>query len=164
MVLASLSKAMASPQVSAQTRRLFGPCGYASRRDVLVAQDMDTASEEEDCEAWLAYRKAKRATRGSGETSKRAKTEGGDDGSRGRSGRTKNPIDRRAERQNRRYACNSECHCAPQCPQKENRRSGAPSPLKTSKKSSNEPYSSIATETPVDVGSPPKSAPAGPAR
>ena len=43
---------------------------------------MDTASEEEDFEAWLAYRKAKRATRGSGEPNKRAKTEGGDYGSR----------------------------------------------------------------------------------
>ena len=42
-------------------RRLFGPCGYASRQDVLVAAGKDPASEEEDFEAWAAYRKAKRA-------------------------------------------------------------------------------------------------------
>ena len=51
MVLASLGNILAFPQASAQMRRLFGPCGHASRQDVLVAQDMDTASEEEDFEA-----------------------------------------------------------------------------------------------------------------
>ena len=66
-VLTSLRNTLAFPQVSAQMRRLFGPCGYASRQDVMVAQDMDTVSEEEDFEAWIAYRKAKRATRGNGE-------------------------------------------------------------------------------------------------
>ena len=54
LVLASLGKALAFPQASAQMRRLFGPCGYASRQDVIVAQDMDTASEGEDFEAWVA--------------------------------------------------------------------------------------------------------------
>ncbi len=58
MVLASLGNTLASHQVSAQMRRLFGPCGYASRQDVLVAQDMDTVSDEEDFETWLAHRKA----------------------------------------------------------------------------------------------------------
>ena len=81
-------------------RRLFGPRGYVSRQDVSVAQDMDTASEEEDFEAWLAYRKAKRATRGNGEPRKRAKKEGGGSGSRDRGGRTENPIDRRTGRRN----------------------------------------------------------------
>ena len=66
LVLASLGNTLAFPQSSAHMRRLFGPCGYASRRDVLVAQDLDTVSEEEDFEACMAYRKAKWA-----------KTEGG---------------------------------------------------------------------------------------
>ena len=50
-MLASLDNALAFPEVSAQRRRLFGPRGYASRQDVLVAADMDTASDEEDFEA-----------------------------------------------------------------------------------------------------------------
>ena len=116
IVLASLGNALPFPQVSAQTRRLFGPRGRASRQDVLVTQDMDMAFEEEDFEAWLAYRKAKRATRESGEPDKRAKTEGGDYGSRDKGGRTKNPIDRRAGRRNRCFARNSEYHHAPQRP------------------------------------------------
>ena len=66
MALASLGNTLASPQASAQMRRLFGPCGFTSRQDVTAAQDMDTACEGEDVEAWLTYRKAKRATRGSG--------------------------------------------------------------------------------------------------
>ena len=48
IVLASLGNALAFPQAPAQMRRLFGQRGYASRRDVLAAQDMDTVSEEED--------------------------------------------------------------------------------------------------------------------
>ena len=74
--LATLGNTSAFPQVPAQMQRLFGPCGDASRHDVLVAQDMDTASEKEDFEAWLAYRKAKRATRGSGEPKKESKNGG----------------------------------------------------------------------------------------
>ena len=163
MALASMGNTLAFPQAWAQMRRLFGPRGYASRKDVLVAQDTDTVSGEEDFEEWLARRKDKRATRGSGEPNERAKTEGGDFGSRDKGGRTKNPIDRRTGRRNRRYACNSEYHYDPQCPQKESRNSVAPSPRKTSRKS-NKPYPSLAMETPVDVGSPPKSAPVGPAR
>ena len=121
---------------------------------------MDTASEEEDFEEWLAYGGAKRATRRGREPSKRAKTEGGDYGS----GRTESPIDWRTGRRNRRYACNTVFRYDPQCPRKKKRYSGAPFPLKTSKKSSGKPFSSIAMETPGDVGSPPKSTPAGPAR
>ena len=58
LVLASLGNTLAFPQASAQMRRLFGHCGHASRQDVPVAEDLDTASEEEDFEAWMAYRKA----------------------------------------------------------------------------------------------------------
>ena len=43
--LACLSNALAFPQASAEMRRLFRPRGYALRRVVLVAQDMDTAYE-----------------------------------------------------------------------------------------------------------------------
>ena len=64
---------------------------------------MDTATEEEDFEVWIAYRKAKRATRGNGEPNKRAKTEVGDYGSRDKGGLTRNPIDTRTGRRNRRY-------------------------------------------------------------
>ena len=163
MALASLGDTLGFPQASAQIRRLSGLCEYASRQDVMVEQDMDTATEEEDFEVWIAYRKAKRATRGNGEPNRRAKTEVGDSGGREKGGRMKNPIDRRTGRRNRRYTFNGEYHYAPQCPQKENRNSIAPSPLKTSKKS-NRPYSSTAVETPVEVGILPKSAPAGPAR
>ena len=49
LVLASVGITSAAPQVSSQARRLVGPCGYASRQDVLVAQDMDTVAEERDC-------------------------------------------------------------------------------------------------------------------
>ena len=61
LVAASIRNTLAFPEVSAQMRRLSCPRGYASRRDVLVAADMDAVSEEEDFEAWVAYRKAKRA-------------------------------------------------------------------------------------------------------
>ena len=47
-------------------RHLFVPCGYASRQDVLVAQDIDTVSEEKDFGNWMAYRKAKRAKKEGG--------------------------------------------------------------------------------------------------
>ena len=65
-VLASLGDTLAFPRASAQMRRHFGPCGNASRQDVMAAQEMDAVSEEEDYDAWLAYREVKRATRGSG--------------------------------------------------------------------------------------------------
>ena len=73
-MLASLHKTLASSGISAQMCRLFGPRDCASRRDVPVAADMGTASEEEDFEAWIAYRKAKRAKKdgkGGGDPGKR---------------------------------------------------------------------------------------------
>ena len=73
MVLASLGNTLASPQVSAQMRRLFAAYGCASRQDVLVAQDMDTAFEEEDFEVWVASVKAKRAKKDGGGPGNRGK-------------------------------------------------------------------------------------------
>ena len=58
LVLASLGNTLALQSVSAQMRRLFGPCFYASRQDVLVAADTDTAPGEADFEARMAYRQA----------------------------------------------------------------------------------------------------------
>ena len=53
------------PAASSQIRRLFGPRGSAARQDVLVAADLDAASEEEDFAASeedsasrVAFRKA----------------------------------------------------------------------------------------------------------
>ena len=152
-VLASLGNTLAFQQVSPRKRRLFGACSCASRQDVLVAPDMDTASEEEDLEAWMAYRKAKRA-----------KKEGGFQGTCDKSfgeERTNNPTNRRTGERNRCYTCNSEYRYAPQCPQKENRYSGAPSPLRTGKKSPKKTYPSVAMEAPVNVGSPPSWPPLG---
>ena len=60
LALASSGNTLAFESVSAQMRRLFGPCDYASRQDVLAAADMDTVPEDEDFEARMAYRKAKR--------------------------------------------------------------------------------------------------------
>ena len=92
LVLASLGDALAFQSVSAQMRRLYGPCGYAYRQGVLVAADMDTASEEEDFEAWTDYRKAKRGKKdaqGSGDSGSRE-----EDAPSGE-GRTKNGLNRR---------------------------------------------------------------------
>ena len=61
LVLASLGSTLAFQSVPAQMRRFFGPSGYASRQDVLVAADMDTVSKEEGFGPWVANRKAKRA-------------------------------------------------------------------------------------------------------
>ena len=76
LVLASLRDALVFSEVPAQMHRLFGPRGRASRQDVLVAADIDAVSEEEEFEAWTAYRKAKRARkdgRGGGDTGKQVK-------------------------------------------------------------------------------------------
>ena len=156
MVLASLGNTLAFPQVSALMRRLLGPCGYASRQDVLVAQDMDTVSEEEDCDTWAAYRKAKRAEEGAGGQENSEEATGG--------GRAENATNRRTGERNRCYTCNGEYRHAPQSRRKENRYGAASPPLRPSKKSPSKPYSSVVMETPVDVGSPPESAPVGPAR
>ena len=111
MVSARLGNTLAFPEVSPQLRRLFGPCGYASKQDLLVAQGINTVSEAEDFEAWVAYRKAKRAKKDGGDHGNREKAAGG--------GRAKNAIAMRTGERNRRYACNSEYHYAPQRPQKE---------------------------------------------
>ena len=74
LVLASLRNFLSLQSAPAQMRRLFGPCGYASRQDVLVAADMDAAPEEEDFGVWMVYRLAKRARKdaqGSGERGSR---------------------------------------------------------------------------------------------
>ena len=158
LVLASLGDTLAFPNVAAQMRRLFGPRGYASRQDNLVAQDMDTAPAEEDFEAWLAYRKAKRAQKENGDHGSREKSKSSGEG------RSKNAINRRTGERNRCYTCNIEYHYAPQRPQEETRYGGAPSPQRRSKKPPKKPYSPSAIETPVVVGSLPKLAPEGPAR
>ena len=54
LALASVRNTLAPPEVSTQMRRLFGSRGHAFGQDVLVAADMDTASEEEDSQAWVA--------------------------------------------------------------------------------------------------------------
>ena len=65
LVIASVGSSLAFGHVSAQMRRLFGNIGSSQSMDVLVAQDMDQVSEEDDFEAWVAYRKAKRAKKNS---------------------------------------------------------------------------------------------------
>ena len=87
LVLASLGNTLAAPQVSSRMQRFFGSCAYASRLDVLIAQDVDTVSEEEDFENWAAYRKAKRAKKDGGVQGNREKATGG--------GRAKNAMNRR---------------------------------------------------------------------
>lgn len=66
-------------------------------------------------------------------------------------GRAKNRFNRRTGERNRRYACNSEYHYAPQCSQKENRYGGAPPCSRYAKNPSNKPFSSIAMESPPEV-------------
>ena len=116
---------------------------------------MDTASEAEDFDAWMAYRKAKRAKKGaqgSGEHGSREKNKPSGEG------RTKHVPNRRTRVRNRCYARNRKYRNAPQCPQTENRHGGK------GKNPPRKPYSSIAKESPNEVGSPGKSAPLGPAR
>ena len=64
-------------------------------------------------------------------------------------GRTLKGFNRRTGERERYYTCNSEYHYAPQRPQKENRSSG-PTPFRrVSKKPSNQPFPSIAMESPL---------------
>ena len=151
MALARFGNTLASPQAPPHVRRPFGPCGYATRQDVVGPQGMGAASEKEDFEAWAAYRKAKRVKKEGGGQGKRDKTSGRE--------RTENPMNRRTGQRDRFHKCNSEYHYAPQCPQKENRYSGAPSPVRNSKEPPNKPYPSIAMEVPNGRW---KSAEAGP--
>ena len=141
-------------------RRVFGPCGYASRRDVVLAADMDTVCEEEDFEAWMVHRKATRT--------KKDAQGGGEQGSRVRNrpsaeGRAENGLNRRTGERNRWYTCFSEYHFAPQCTPKENRYAGVSSSLRQGRKPPSKP-NSIATESPIEVGSPGNAALVGPAR
>ena len=107
LALASLRNTLACPEVSGQMRRFLGPRGSASRQDVLVAKSMDAVSGVEDCETWVACRKAKRAKKG-GEG-------GGDSGKQGKGkpsegGRSRNGLNRRTGGRNRCCTCNSEYH------------------------------------------------------
>ena len=61
LAIASVGSSLSFVHVAAQMRRLFGNIGSAQNQDALVAQDMDNVSDEENFEAWAAYRKAKRA-------------------------------------------------------------------------------------------------------
>ena len=60
LAIASVGSSLTFVHVSAQMRRLFGNIGSSQNMDALVAQDMDNVSDEENFEAWLAYREAKR--------------------------------------------------------------------------------------------------------
>ena len=79
---------------------------------------MDAASEEEDFEAWMAYRTAKRAKiNGKGrENSRRQETRTGSG-----EGRALNAFNRKTGERNRCYTCNVEYHYEPQRPRSENR-------------------------------------------
>ena len=61
LVMASVGSSLSFVHVAAQMRRLFGNIGTAQNQDALVAQGMDNVSDEEDSEAWAAYRKTKQA-------------------------------------------------------------------------------------------------------
>ena len=93
-------------------RRLFGNMGSSQNTDVLVAQDLVHASDEDDFEAWAAYRKAKRVKMnlGMGGSKDSAPTYG--------KGEIKNAANYRTGEINRCFVCNSEYHYAPQCPRK----------------------------------------------
>ena len=60
-VLDRIQGALARTAVAKQMRPLFGPCGSAVRRHVLVAVHVELSPEEKNVRAaWLAYRKAKK--------------------------------------------------------------------------------------------------------
>ena len=63
LVLAGICTTLASPEVSSRMRRLFWPRGSPEKQDVLVAADLDTASEEAYFEAWTVYREPKKEER-----------------------------------------------------------------------------------------------------
>ena len=65
LVVASAGSSLRLGIVREQMRRLFGNIGSAQTGDVLVAQGLDQVSDEDDFEAWVAYRKAKRAKKNS---------------------------------------------------------------------------------------------------
>ena len=94
--------------------------------DGLVAQEMDQVSEEDDFEAWVAYRKARRAKKNS--------SDGGSRDSVPMYGKEKikNAVNYRAGETNKCFVRNSEFHYAPQRPRKSGK-SAVPLPVNTGK-------------------------------
>ena len=125
-------------------RRIFRNAGSAQNQDALVAQDLDTASEEEDFEAWAAYRKARKAKRESVGGGSRRSTPGSG------KGKVKNAANRRTGETSRSFVRNSECHNAPQCPRKGSKSGGISPRAQGNTRPQSKPYSSIALESPVD--------------
>ena len=144
LVMSGLSSSLDFGSVSAHMRRLFGNVGSAQNQDALVTPDFDTASDEENFEAWLAYRKAQKAKRNSGAGSGRPS------GSSSGKGKVKNSPNFRTGETNRRFICNSEYHYAPQRPRKGGKPSSTLPTNSTKKKQPKKPYSSIALESPAD--------------
>ena len=58
LTLASIQNTPPFPAAANQMRRLFAPRGDAARQDVLLAAELETAPEEEDCAARAVYRKS----------------------------------------------------------------------------------------------------------
>ena len=79
LVLASIQNTPPFPAAANQMRRLFGPRENAARQDVLLAADLETGPEKEDCAARAAYRKADKG---------KQKEKGGED--RGKTGKSEN--------------------------------------------------------------------------
>ena len=106
LVIASVGSSLSFGNVAAQMRRLFGHMGSSQNMDALVAR------EEEDFDAWLAFRKAKRAKGNSGVSVPResAPTNG--------RGKSKNVMNHRTGEVNRCFVCKSEYHYAHNCPRK----------------------------------------------
>ena len=100
--MASVGSSWSFNHVSAHVRPLFGHVGSAHNQDALAAQDLDAVSREEDFEASVAYREAKRAKRVSGD--------GGSRGSLRSSGTAtvKNAANRRTGEMNRCFIRDSE--------------------------------------------------------
>ena len=83
LMLASIQNTPPFPAATNQMCRLFGPRGNAARQDVLLAADMETAPEEEDCAARAAYGKAdkeKRKEKGGKDRGKTGKSEDREEG------------------------------------------------------------------------------------
>ena len=145
LVVASVGSSLLFENVSAQMRRLFGSIGSSQNMDVLVAQDLDHVSDEDDFEAWVAYRKAKRAKKNSSDGGSR------DLAPRHGKGQIKNSANYRTREVNRCFVCNSEYHYAPQCPRKGGKPGVQSPPNHGKKKPPSKPYSSIALETPANA-------------
>ena len=108
LMVASAGSSLLLGNVSAQTRRLFGNIGSSRNMDALVAQDLDQVSDEDDFEAWVAYRKAKRAKNRVSEGVSR------DSGTKNGKEKVKNSANYRTGKINRCFVCDSEYHFAPQ--------------------------------------------------